>query len=101
VSVVGVLIAAGIFAGLMLVPLNAALQAESDHSHLGKTIAIQNFVDYLAMLLGAGFLGLLTGFGLGPKTVFVALAAALAALALALRFAKNVPSAAARPPAEP
>ncbi len=45
----------GVFAGMFLIPLNASLQHESDHSKLGKTIAVQNFVDYLAMLIGAGF----------------------------------------------
>lgn len=85
--VTGVLVAAGVCAGLMIVPLNAALQAESDQTRLGKTIAIQNFVDYLAMLMGAAFLGLLTGFDLGPNAVFVVLAATVALLACFLRFA--------------
>jgi LPLT family lysophospholipid transporter-like MFS transporter len=86
--VIGVLVAAGVFAGLMLVPLNAALQAETNPAHLGKTIAIQNFVDYLAMLVGAGFLGALTGAGQGPKAIFIGLAAATAVLSLALKFSR-------------
>lgn len=89
--VVGVLVAAGIFAGLLLVPLNAALQSEANPARLGKTIAIQNFVDYCAMLVGAGFVGALTAADAGPRTVFLALAAALGLLALALKFAKPAP----------
>jgi len=86
--VITVLVSAGLFSGLLLVPLNAALQSETNPAHLGKTIAIQNFVDYCAMLAGAGFLGILTGAGCGPKATFVALAIALALLAIALRFGR-------------
>lgn len=82
--VVVALVAAGVFAGLLIVPLNAALQHESDAGALGKTIAIQNFVDYCSMLAGAGFLGLLTKFGLAPTQVFIALPVALTLLALSL-----------------
>ena len=85
VLIIAVLVAAGISGGLLLVPLNAALQHESDQAKLGKTIAIQNFIDYFAMLFGAGFLGLLTHFGATPLQVFIALPIALAALALILR----------------
>ena len=88
VVVIAVLVSAGLFSGLLLVPLNAALQSETNPAHLGKTIAIQNFVDYCAMLAGAGFLGMLTGAGCGPKATFVALAIALALLAIALRFGR-------------
>ncbi|MCC6352883.1 MAG: MFS transporter [Verrucomicrobiae bacterium] len=84
-AVVMILVAAGLAAGLLIVPLNAALQNESDHAKLGKTIAIQNFIDYLSMLVGAGFLAALTQFGLSPTAIFVALPAALALLSLGLR----------------
>jgi LPLT family lysophospholipid transporter-like MFS transporter len=94
--VIGVLVAAGVCAGLMIVPLNAALQAESDQTHLGKTIAIQNFVDYVAMLVGAAFLGMLTRFDLDPNAVFVALAAAVGLLAFLLRFDRQPGAAANR-----
>lgn len=80
-----VLVVAGIFAGLLIVPLNAALQHESDPSTLGRTIAIQNFVDYLSMLTGAGFLAALTAVNCSPMQVFVALPLALAVVSLALR----------------
>ncbi len=86
-TIVPVLVATGIIAGLLIVPLNAALQHESDPTKLGKTVAIQNFTDYLAMLAGAGFLGLCTKIGLDPAHVFVALAGTIALLALAMHIA--------------
>ncbi len=50
--IIGFLILTGISAGLFLIPLNAALQAESPPSKLGKTIAVQNFLENLAMSVG-------------------------------------------------
>jgi LPLT family lysophospholipid transporter-like MFS transporter len=94
--VVVALVLAGGFAGLLIVPLNAALQSETDPKRLGKTIAIQNFVDYVAMAAGAGFLAVLTHAGLGPNAVFLALAAAIVALAVALTFGRNLRSAPSR-----
>jgi LPLT family lysophospholipid transporter-like MFS transporter len=79
------LIGTGVAAGLLLIPLNASLQHESDQTKLGKTIAVQNFVDYLAMLIGAAFLQLMTSLNLLPSQVFIALAVTLALLAGALR----------------
>ena len=85
IAVVVVLVSAGVFAGLLIVPFNAALQHESDHTKLGKAIAIQNFVDYLAMLIGAGFLGLLTHLNFSPMHVFIILPVVLGLISLALR----------------
>lgn len=85
---VGLLVVTGLTAGLLLIPLNAALQHEGDQTQLGKTIAVQNFVDYFSMLLGAGFLQLLTRFNLTPPQVFVALAGTLLALSLTLAFSR-------------
>jgi LPLT family lysophospholipid transporter-like MFS transporter len=82
---VAILVAAGLCAGLMLIPLNAALQAECDQRKLGKTVSIQNFVDYFSMLAGAGFLALMTRFNLSPLQVFIALAVVLAVIVLPLR----------------
>ncbi len=79
------LLVTGIFAGLLIVPLNAALQSECDQGSLGKTVAVQNFCDYAAMLVGAGFLSLLSHLGQDPARIFVWLAVALALIALALR----------------
>ena len=82
---VAALVFTGLFSGLLLVPLNAALQHESDQTKLGKTIAIQNFTDYFSMLGGAGFLYVMTRFNLAPTQVFVALAVTLGVIAVALR----------------
>jgi MFS transporter, LPLT family, lysophospholipid transporter len=84
-AVVPVLVLAGIFSGLLIVPLNAALQHGSDPKCLGKTVALQNFTDYVAMLFGAGFLGLCTKIGLDPAQVFMALALIVALLAFAMK----------------
>lgn len=78
----------GIFAGLLVVPLNAALQHEGDPAARGKTIAAQNFVDYAAMLLGAAFLQFLTRFEFTAMPVFVALSVAVVLPVLALRPAR-------------
>ena len=85
IAAVSCLVVTGLAAGLLLIPLNAALQHESDPSRLGKTIAVQNFVDYVSMLLGAGFLQLMTVFNLVPSRVFIALALTLLVFAGALR----------------
>ena len=90
--VVVALIGTGVVSGLLLVPFNAALQHESDHTKLGKTIAIQNFVDYFAMLIGAGFLALLTRFNFNPLQVFLTLPVALALISLTLRMPPEKPA---------
>jgi LPLT family lysophospholipid transporter-like MFS transporter len=87
------LVITGLAAGLLLIPLNAALQHEGDRAALGKTIAVQNFFDYLSMLIGAGFLQVLTGFHLSSAQVFVALALTLVLLAAALRMPRSFPQA--------
>lgn len=79
------LILTGLFSGLLVVPLNATLQHESDQTKLGKVIAVQNFTDYLSMLVGAGFLSAASSFGLAPTQVFVALGITLALVTLGLR----------------
>lgn len=92
-AIVVALIVCGVSAGLLIVPLNAALQNESDHTRLGKTIAIQNFIDYISMLAGAAFLAALTGFGLTPMGIFIALPIALVLLSLALAMPQGGPAA--------
>jgi LPLT family lysophospholipid transporter-like MFS transporter len=70
-----VLILTGLIAGLFLIPLNAALQAESRKDKLGKTIATQNGFENLAMLGGSllAFIDVKVGFN--PSELFLALAA--------------------------
>jgi LPLT family lysophospholipid transporter-like MFS transporter len=77
VPVVGVLILAGIAAGLFLIPLNAALQAESDPNKLGKTIAVQNLSDNLGMCLAGGYTFLATVSRVSASGVFMGLAVIL------------------------
>ena len=64
----------GFFAGLFLIPLNAALQAESDPSKLGKTIACQNFQENVAMTVSAGLVFFATWRGASAPGVFLGLA---------------------------
>jgi LPLT family lysophospholipid transporter-like MFS transporter len=82
---VALLVFAGIAAGLLLIPLNAALQHESEPGKLGKAIAVQNFTDYWSMLLGAGFMQVLTHFGFGANAIFIVLGGTVAIAVAALR----------------
>ncbi|MDR0535557.1 MAG: MFS transporter [Puniceicoccales bacterium] len=68
------LVASGFFAGLFLIPLNAALQHESEPGKLGKTIAIQNLFDYLGMCGSGLYLFAANTAGAGLRTVFLGLA---------------------------
>jgi LPLT family lysophospholipid transporter-like MFS transporter len=80
-----VLILTGLIAGLFLIPLNAALQAESHKDKLGKTIATQNGFENLAMLCGSllAFIDVKVGFN--PSELFLALAAFAAIVVVWLR----------------
>jgi LPLT family lysophospholipid transporter-like MFS transporter len=87
VPVVLLLIGAGITAGLFLIPLNAALQAESDPDKLGKTIAVQNLGDNLGMLTAGAYVFISVKTGLSSSGVFLGLALGVAALVAWLRLA--------------
>lgn len=78
------LLAAGTTTGVFLIPLNAALQAESDPSKLGKTIACQNFVNNVGMIVGAAFVALLIR-QTDASGVFIALGALVAIIVTFLR----------------
>ncbi len=80
-----VLILTGLIAGLFLIPLNAALQAESRKDKLGKTIATQNGFENLAMLGGSllAFIDVKVGFN--PSELFLALAAFAAIVVIWLK----------------
>jgi len=69
-----VLIITGLIAGLFLIPLNAALQAESHKDKLGKTIATQNGFENLAMLCGSLIAYIDVKVGFNPSELFLALA---------------------------
>ena len=83
--IVSALIAAGFFGGLFLIPLNAAIQAESDQTKLGKTIAVQNFINNIAMLSGGSFIYLATKLNSTPSGNFLILAVLVAAFVCWLR----------------
>jgi len=89
-----VLIVAGVMAGLFLIPLNAALQAESHKDKLGKTIATQNGVENLAMLGGSVFALVNVQIGFDPSQLFLCLAALLAVIVCALKIPARQPEAA-------
>lgn len=85
VPVVLVLVATGAASGLLLVPLNAALQSESDPAKLGKTVSVQNFTDYIGIVCGAGYLSFLTRFNLGPNRDLIVLGITVAVITVSLR----------------
>jgi len=79
-----VLVGTGAAAGLLIVPLNAALQSESDPARLGKTVSVQNFTDYIGIAFGAAFLSFLTRFNLSPNQDMMVLGATVALITAAL-----------------
>ncbi len=85
VPVVLLLIATGVAAGLFLIPLNAALQAESDPAKLGKTIAVQNLFDNIGMLFAGTYVFASVKAGLSSSGVFLGLALGVALLVVWLR----------------
>jgi len=68
-----ILVVTGFVAGLFLIPLNAALQAESHKDKLGKTIATQNGFENLAMLSGSFLAFLQVKSGFSPSELFLGL----------------------------
>jgi LPLT family lysophospholipid transporter-like MFS transporter len=86
VPVVLLLVVTGVAAGLFLIPLNAALQAESDPTKLGKTIAVQNLFDNIGMLVAGVFVFAGVKSGLSSSGVFLGLAVGVTALVAWLRF---------------
>lgn len=85
VLVAFVLIVTGLIAGLFLIPLNAALQAESHKDKLGKTIATQNGLENLAMLCGSLLAYVDVKVGFNPSELFLALASFVAIVVVWLK----------------
>jgi len=85
-AVIALLILNGTFAGLFLIPLNSALQAESDSDKIGKSIALQNFIENLAMLCGGIFIFSVVKVGASPQVVFILLAVLVAVISSFLFF---------------
>jgi LPLT family lysophospholipid transporter-like MFS transporter len=90
--VISLLIIAGVFAGLFLIPLNAALQSEAHQGKLGKTIATQNLLENTAMLCGSAFAYINVTIGFDPTQLFLALAGLVVVVASALGFPKHRPA---------
>ena len=87
VPVVLLLVGTGVAAGLFLIPLNAALQSETDPAKLGKTIAVQNLGDNLGMCLAGAYAFASVKAGLSSSGVFLGLAIGVAGLVTWLRLA--------------
>lgn len=83
--VIALLIVTGFVAGLFLIPLNAALQAESDPEKLGKTIAVQNFCENIGMLAAGGLVAACVQLKVSAGGVFAALALIVLGAVLWLR----------------
>jgi len=88
---IGLLIVAGIAAGLFLIPLNAALQAESHQGKLGKTIATQNFLDNIAMILGAAVVLVAIQAKFSSSGLFILLAVIIAVVVAGLKIPEAKP----------
>lgn len=78
------LILVGGLGGLFLIPLNAVIQARSEHKHIGKTIAIQNSFENGAMLLSSGMFWFLNKISMSPDMTFIFLGGVLCALNIVL-----------------
>jgi LPLT family lysophospholipid transporter-like MFS transporter len=78
------LVITGAIAGLFLIPLNAALQAETDGAKLGKTIAIQNLLDNVTMILGGVCVFLSARLNPSPQFLWAALGGITILVLLAL-----------------
>lgn len=96
-AVMAVLVGAGVVSGLFLIPLNSALQAESDPQKLGKTIAVQNFGDNLGMILAGLLVLICTRLGLSASEVFLVLAVLVAAVMTWLHIPPASTAAGSRP----
>ncbi len=81
--VVLVLVVTGAAAGLLVVPFNAALQAETDPAKLGKTVSIQSCTDYIGIAAGAAYLSFLSRHRPDPNQDLLVLAATVAAITVA------------------
>ena len=89
VPVVGLLIGTGIAAGFFLIPLNAALQSESDPGKLGKTIAVQNLVDNIGMSCASLLCLISVKANISASGVFLVLAAITTAIVFFLKIPAN------------
>lgn len=87
--VIGLLILTGAVGGLFLIPLNAAFQAETPAGKLGKTVAVQNFLENIAMCISSIFIALVTAINCPVRFVFVGLSFVLFFVILFLRTSRK------------
>ena len=88
-----ILIVTGLAAGLFLIPLNAALQAEAHKDKLGKTIATQNGFENSAMLAGSLLAFFQVKFGFNPSELLLALAVFVTIVVIWLKIPAKIKSA--------
>jgi len=88
---ISLLIVTGLVAGLFLIPLNAALQAESHKDKLGKTIATQNGFENFAMLCGSAIAFLDVKVGFNPSGLLLCLAGFVTIAAFGLKVPEPAP----------
>ncbi|HEY3855560.1 MAG TPA: MFS transporter [Verrucomicrobiae bacterium] len=88
---IAILIVTGLIAGLFLIPLNAALQAESHKDRLGKTIATQNGMENLAMLGGSAIAYLNVKIDFNPSQLLLVLAVFVAVVVVWLKIPPKQP----------
>lgn len=65
------LILLGALAGIYLIPLNAEIQVQSNHTNIGKVIATQNLFENGSMLASAGLFWYLYSLSVSPTRAFV------------------------------
>lgn len=65
------LMALGTLGGLFLIPLNTEIQHQADHRHIGKVIAIGNFLENSSMLFSAALFWFLNKNSFSSVTTFL------------------------------
>ncbi|MCX8107971.1 MAG: MFS transporter, partial [Verrucomicrobiae bacterium] len=88
-AIVVLLVGIGVVAGCFLIPLNATLQSESPRTRLGKTIAAQNFIDNIAMLVAGTLVFCANRAGIRPSEIFLFLGVLVAITVTVLKFPQS------------
>ncbi len=72
-TIVGLFLLFGIGFGMLIVPLNATIQARSPRIHLGTILAGNNFIQHILMILALLLTTLFAYMGLNSYTLFIGL----------------------------
>lgn len=86
------LMTSGFVAGLFLIPLNASLQDESDHTKLGKTIAVQNLTDNVGMAVAGLICNRAVDLHISSSALFLVAAGLLAGASFFFRMPGQSPN---------